>query len=237
MDKLERLAYWKSVAVDAVRAAGRDGVAEFEEIVFKNEDDLFAFFDCFRPDGACLERVFAGVVGGDEILQRLRRIYELKETATAFGYFVVRRPAPATPERLVELTTRRLDKVRQIAIDFGESELASLLEELPEIKIKREAIPQQTRSDVYAPGAIVYDVTGDWFSGLGPIQSDALLLHEALYSIACDYKIAYYLLWPLYQRSTEIEDPFAPYFELWTHGALPFFGKPGLVTVYVTGDS
>src|SRR6266542_7015289 len=98
MNKLERLAYWKSVADDAIRAAGRGDVAEFEKIVYKNEDDLFAFFDCFRPDGAGLEKVFAGVVGGDEILQRVLRIYELKETATAFGYFVVRRPMPATDE-------------------------------------------------------------------------------------------------------------------------------------------
>ena len=61
-------------------------------------------------------------------------------------------------------------------------------------------------------------------------------LHEAFYSIACDYKIAHYLMWPLYRGSTEIEEPFAPYFELWTHGALPFFKKPGLAIVYVTGD-
>lgn len=90
--------------------------------------------------------------------------------------------------------------------------------------------------DYDAPETIVYDMVGDWYSGLNPVQSDALLLHEAFYSIACDYDIARYLMWPLYRTSSDIVEPFAPYFDLWTHGAKPWFGRPGLVTVYVTGD-
>lgn len=236
MDKLERLALWKRIAVDAVRASGREGADELEAAQFKNEDDLFAFFDCFRPDGAGLEKVFAGVVGGEEILQRLRRIYELKETATAFGYFVVRRSIPASSEALVNLTIEHLEKVRQIAIHFDEEWLADQLKVLPDIKIKREAISDKTRADFDAPESMVYEVTGDWFRSLEPIQSDALLMEEAFYSIACDYKIAHFLMWPLYRSHSEIEDPFKPYFELWTHAALPFFEEPGLVTIYVSGE-
>jgi hypothetical protein len=239
MDKLERLAYWKSVAVDALRAAGREGVAEFEKIVFKDEDSLFGYFDCFRPDGKGVKRVFAGVVGGDEIVERLLRVYECtKESSNAWGYFIVRRPVPATPERLIDLTRQHLDKVRQIAGSFGHTRLTSELEPLPEIRIKWEAISQQTESDVYAPEASIYDVTGDWFRGLEPMESDALMMGEAFYSIACDYMIAHHLMWPLYRQSTEIEEPFAPYFDLWRVGALPFFERPGLVNVYVSeGDA
>src|SRR2546422_7951700 len=119
MNKLERLAYWKSVAVDAVRAADRDGAAQLEAMVWKNEDDLFAFFDCFRPDGRGVERVFAGVVGGDEILQRLRRVYECtKESFERYMYFIVCRPARATPQGVVALTSQHYDKVRQIAREW-----------------------------------------------------------------------------------------------------------------------
>jgi hypothetical protein len=238
MDKLERLASWKAIAVDAARAAGRDGVVELEATVWKDEDDLFAFFDCFRPDGTGVEKVFAGVVGEDEILQRLLRVYEAtKGTYNAWGYFIVRRPAPATPQRLVELTTQHLDRVRQIARKHQDAELASLLETLPQIEIKREAAPARTQPDYDAPETILYDVVGDWFGGLDPNPSEALLLGEAFYSIARDYDIARYLMWPLYRHSTDIEEPFAPCFELWTHGAQAIFEKPGLVTVYVTGDS
>jgi hypothetical protein len=238
MDKLGRFAYWKRVAIDACRAAGRDSVdiAHLEETVWKNEDDLFAFFDFFRPNGAGAEKVFAGVVGGDEIVQRLLRIYECtKESFQRYMYFIVCRPAPATPERLVDLTTQHLEKMRQIARSAGEDELVSLLEALPEIKIKREAAPTRTLPDYDAPGTFLRDVVGDWFRSLDPVQSDALLLDEAFYSLTCDYNIARYLMWPLYRRSTDIEEPFAPYFELWTRGACAIFEKPTMVTVYATG--
>jgi len=237
MDKLERLACWKAIAVDAIRAAGRDGAAQLEGEVWKNEDDLFGFFDCFRPDGTMVERVFAGVVGGDEIVQRLLRVYECtRGTFNAWGYFIVRRPVPATPERLVELTAQHLDKVRQIARSHQDADLAKLMDTVPEIEIRRGPAPDRKLPDYNAPETMIYDVVGDWLSGLDPLESDALLLDEAFYSIACDYDIARYLCWPLYRKSTEIEEPFGPYFELWTHGARPIFEKPGLVNVYVTGD-
>ncbi len=234
MDKLQRLANWKSVAVGAARAAGRDGVNELEKVTFKSEDDLFAFFDCFRPDGDGLETVFAGVVGGEEILLRIRRIYALKETETAFGYFVIRRPIPSSHDELLDLTERHYLNVRQIAHPMNDSLLASELEVLPEIKIKREAIPTRNYSAYSnSPEAVINDATGDWFHDLAPLQSDALLLNEAFYSIARDYNIAHYLMWPLYRSGTEIDEPFKPYFELWMRGASPFFEKPGLVSVYV----
>ena len=66
------------------------------------------------------------------------------------------------------------NNVRRSAISIAAVELVSLLEGLPEIKIRHEAIPERTRSDAYAPEASVYDVTGDWFTRLNPIQSDAL---------------------------------------------------------------
>lgn len=239
MDVRERLAAWKAIAVDAARSAGRGGVTELESAVWTNEEDLFGFFDCFRPDGKGLERVFAGVAGGEEIRKRLLRVYECTRDSAGggWGYFVVRRPAPATPERLVSLTARHLGRVRQIAISSGEADLTNLLDELPEIEIKRGRMPDRKQPDYDAPETLIYDVVGDWFGGLEPVPSDALLLNEAMYSIACDYDLARYLAWPLYRHSTNIEEPFAPYFDLWTHGARPWFGKPGLATVYVASPA
>jgi hypothetical protein len=235
MHLLERLAYWKGFAVEELRAAGATDVAKFEKIAFETEDQLYGYFQCFRPYGKGVDRVFAGIVGGDEIVQRLRQVYECTSDSSG-PYFIVRRPAPADPERLVNLTTQHYLKIREMAGAIGHAELARELDALPRIEIKREGIPDRTRSDVFAPEASVYDAAGDWHSGLKPVRSDALLLHEAFYSIACDYKIAYHLMWPLYRHGTGIEEPFAAYFELWKLGALPFFEKPGLVIVYVTGD-
>src|SRR5688572_15579290 len=103
----ERYASWKRIAIDVLRARGRDDAADLERVVWTEEEDLFGFFDCFRPDGGGLERVFAGVVGGDQILPRLLRVYESTKGSEG-AYFVVRRPAPVTDERLIELTTQHL---------------------------------------------------------------------------------------------------------------------------------
>jgi hypothetical protein len=236
MDKLERLAYWKTVAADASRAVDPEFAAKLESDVWKNEDDLFGFFCLFQPDGKGVERAFIGVVGGDEILQRLLKVYEYTQENSEL-YFIVRRPIPATPERLIDVTVQYLEKNRQIARAFGDAALVRLLEVLPEIRIKREGIPQRFATEFTSmPEAIVCDAICDWLRELAPIPSHALLMKEAFYSIACDYCIAHHFMWPLYRHSTDIEEPFAAYFELWTHGAQPWFEKPGLVNVYVTGD-
>jgi len=253
MDKLERLAYWKCSTIEAIRAADRDGAAWLEKVIWKSEDDLFAFFDCFRPDGSGLDRVFAGVVCGDEILTRLLKVFACtRESFKRYAYFIVCRPAHATPEKLLDLTARHLDKVRQIARSgqpewmrpeptgdgalASAAQLASWLDPLPRIELTHAPRPQQNLPDYEAPETLVNDVVGDWFLSLEPVESDALLMKEAFYSIACDYYIANHLMWPLYRHATAIEEPFAPYFELWTHGAQPCFEEPGRVAVYVTDD-
>src|SRR5262249_44983943 len=76
MDKLERLAHWKAIAVDETRVSGRSGVEEMASSEWTDEDSLFGFLDCFRPNGRGIDKVFAGIVRGDEIVQRLLRVYE-----------------------------------------------------------------------------------------------------------------------------------------------------------------
>jgi hypothetical protein len=238
MDKLERLAHWKRIAVDAVRASGRDGADQLESTAWKGEYDLFAFFDCFRPDGNGLEKVFEGIIGGDDILKRLLGVFQCtRESFGRYMYFMVCKPVPATSELLVELATRHLIKIRQVAKEFGEDRLVRMLETIPAIKIEHEEPSVKTLQDTSTPETIAYELRCDWFLDLKPVESDALLLHEAFYSIACDYYIANYLQWPLYRQSTGIEEPYEPYFKLWSHGARPFFGEPGLVTVYAPDHS
>ena len=62
-------------------------------------------------------------------------------------------------------------------------------------------------------------------------------MEEAFYSMACDYYLAHYLMWPLYRGSTAIEEPYAPYFELWRHGAQAIFSEARRVTVYVAATT
>lgn len=134
-------------------------------MVWKTKDDLYGFLECFRPDGAGLEKLFTGVVGGAEILQRLLRVFACTkdDCEGGSGYFIVRRPVPATRERLVNLTTQHLRNVRRIAQSFGAhlrqtdepdqsehdvgAELATLLEKTPEIAVVNEPAPVQLEPD------------------------------------------------------------------------------------------
>ncbi len=233
MDRLERFRYWKGVAVDALRAAGDPGVTDFEKIEFKDEDQFYGYFGCFRPEGKGVESVFAGVVGGDEVVQRLRKVYAAtNESYGSAMYFVVRKPFPATHQEVEDLTRKHLERVRLIAEAFGNSELVKLSASDPVIEIKCEHRPNGPR-DYNSPETLVYDVVCDWFGGIHAVESEILLLREAFYSMACDYYIADYVMWPLYRHGTEVDEAFEPYFELWRRGAQPFFGKPGLITVYL----
>ena len=68
-------------------------------------------------------------------------------------------------------------------------ELVELFDEFPRIEITTEPEPDR-RQDFDSPETSVYDIVGDWFRDLEPVQSDALLMEEAFYSIACDYNLA-----------------------------------------------
>lgn len=235
MNKLERLAYWKKIALDAARSRSED-VSDLNWEWKNEEDDLFYYFNFFRPDGAGVDKVFAGVVGGEEIVERLRLVYQSTKENQGL-YFIVRRPLRATRKRLIELTTQHYENVAQIAREHGQcEELVTLFDKFPQIDITTEPEPDRRQPDPNCPEDLVYGVVGDWFSTLQPIQSDALSMEEAFYSIACDYNLAGYLMWPLYRNSTKIEEPFAPYFELWRHGAHAIFTEPDLIKVYLAGD-
>jgi len=238
--KLQRLAYWKKIGLEAARSAGRDraDLDQIDSVAWTNEEDhLFYYFDFFRPDGAGVEKAFAGIVGGDEIVERLRLVFQAtRESFQRYLYFIVCRPLRATRKRLIELTIQHYEKIAQIARQAEALELVELFQSFPKVEVTTEPMPDRRQPDTNCPESWVYDIVGDWFSILDPIPSDALLMDEAFYSIACDYNIARYLMWPLYRNSTKIEEPFAPYFELWRHGAQAIFTEPGRVLVYLTGD-
>jgi hypothetical protein len=239
MTKSERIEYWKRVGTDSLRASGRDGADEFKDMDWKDDEyRLFGYFDCFRPDGKGVEKVLAGIVGGDEITQRLLKVFECtKESFGRYLYFIVCKPKPATRHKLIELTGWYLEKLRDVADCTGQSKLAEMLKRPPEIRIEPGELSIDMASYHNTPACIAHDMLGDWVLSLKPRQSDALWLHEAFYSIACSYDISHYLLWPLYREQTKIDEPFAPFFELWTHGARPYFGEPRVISVYVNESS
>jgi hypothetical protein len=220
MTKLQRLAYWKEIAHDPSPVPW-----------INEEDDLFAYFQRFRPHGLGVEKVFEGVERGDEILKRLLPFYKhTKEGAKRDMYFMVRKPQVTTSQELIEILTRYFNVVTQMAIASDDWQVVTLLGSL-EIHTKK-AEPPPHPDDPEPHFAMIYDTVSDWILALKPAASDAYLLKEAFYSMACDYQLADYILWPIYRESTPILEPFAPCFELWIREAEFRFTNSKSVTIY-----
>lgn len=201
------------------------------------DNELVGFFQKFRPHGDGLAVVFAEVVGAEEFLPRLLNIYQ----ATAEGwdkaalYFVVTKPTPLLPEQVKYFATLHLQKMGEIAAEVGNSELVRLLKPLPRLAIVSGQAPWPPGQD--DPETLIYEARADFIQSLTPLDSEVLLMDDALYHIACDYFLRDYVLWPLYRYSTTIADPFEPYFNLWKHGIQIRFQEDGPATVYVQTTS
>src|SRR5262245_32163347 len=78
MNVAERIAGWKKIAVSTLRDKGLHKEAkELNSQVWKTEDNLFGLFSLFRPTGEGVEGIFQGIEHGDQIVERLRRVYDL----------------------------------------------------------------------------------------------------------------------------------------------------------------
>jgi len=196
----------------------------------KAEAELYGFFQAFRPDGKGLEDVLASVVGGRELLQRLLKVYRV--TAPGWkpedAYFLVRVPQPLTEVEVFRLAQRHRDSMAQLASFLGVDELRALLGTAREISF----VPTM-ESTALAAGANlqIYEAAVEFMTALPVQESEALLLGEAYYGIACDYFLKYYLLWPLYRQASSVDEPFDAYFQLWKHGFQCDFGTRGIVSL------
>jgi len=177
------------------------------------------FFHAFRPDGRRLDEVFRGIHRGDEILERLRRVYAVAGHDLGDMYFIVRNPAALSREK---------------ALNLGQAHVAAMRELAPTVRLRVEVSQGQAPDHHGRLETDLYDARCDYVRTLEPEKSDALLLEEPLYHLACDYLLAHHLLWPLYRKASGLQDPFGPYFELWTAGAAVRYEDPDLCRVWVS---
>lgn len=204
-----------------------------------SDDHLAGFFQNFRPDGRALEPFFHEIPGGTKVYDRLRDVYD----ATANGYqdgsrtdayFIVRKPATADHDTLIQSATRQLDNWRRMAEQDGETELVDMLTPLPEVRISTSEPPEIDPNCCDSMDVYIYDVQTDWWhSNLSSICPHARWMREAFYYLNCDYYLARYVAWPWYRESSSIEEPYEPYFTMWLHGAELRCQSPDDVTLFV----
>lgn len=235
MNELEVLDYWKSLIQDK----------EFKKIweeVLEDGDPLKGvpegFFSMFRPNGAGLNKFFSVINKGDEILKRILEIY--KETSRNYDgtdwYFVVRKPKMTSKENIESISKEFISKVTQMAKSLNDDYFYQFINTPPKIQVIQGDCPQKT-TDEYSEFDFdtgFYELMHNYMDEMVGEESNAMLFREPLYQMACSYEIVYYVLWPLYEAESEIEDPFKPFIELWKLGAdYNFDRESNIFNVYV----
>lgn len=202
------------------------------------DDDIVPpyFFHLFRPDQTqrlrpyftpfpCGEEVFAGV---KEIFDATADHY-MTEDGTVYAYFVPRyRPSSETELRgmardYVEGLNRLFILLERKPLDFEQIELREM---------KREEFESAYRyEETYA--CELNDEVGDWFAfRLEENAPDHPLTEfkEAMYLMACDYWLYYFMCWPLL-RIESMTNPFLPYLNFWKTGRVPVIVTPNLIVL------
>jgi len=183
MDLNEVLEHWKQIA----------GESSDEPW---SEDDLYGYFQRFRPDGDRLDQALQPLPGGAAVHERLKAVFAATKSGwtdddSTDGYFVVREPLPISPSDAESLVRSHLRNVTEIASLSGADELVDLLR-APTFTISREAPPDSP--DRHDTDLMIYDTLCDWAGSLESDPPEADDLREAFYSIACDYPLSWYVM-------------------------------------------
>jgi hypothetical protein len=180
-------------------------------------------FHAFRPSGAGLEEIFDGVARGTEILGRLKEVFRVGGRNPEDWYFLVRDPAPASRDRIVELVRKDLAGTIRMARVLGQDDLVELGDGAVEVDVTESPPPDRAPTVFHPLELALHEIAGDFVAGLEPEDPVAHLLREPLYQMACTYDLVRHVLWPLYRGATPIREPFEAAFELWTFGAKVWF--------------
>lgn len=211
-------------------------VASGHEVNPDDSETLVGAFQKFRPDGKSLEKVFERAPCGEAIMERLFQVYETtgearRSDGMSDAFFIVRNPEKIDPGEALDVATEFFEQLHQLALENDVSELNSVLNPLPTIRIIEGKAPKHPKAELeksnllhamqkQAPAVIdkflgKHDESGQRL----PQQEFAQFLGPALYFVACDSFLRDYLLWPLVAEYSALDDPFEPYFWLWSKGA------------------
>ncbi|ALU88769.1 hypothetical protein Hrubri_1560 [Herbaspirillum rubrisubalbicans M1] len=189
---------------------------------------LAGFFNRYRPDGEGLKKLLAesGVEG--EVLSRIQKIFLV--TAPHWRpsdlYFVIRRYDYIKPQSALEIVQNYLEGFGLFAEHNGDSELASILKSL---KFTSKVSNASALDDDVS--LMMYECLTDFLAVHQENKNELFLLKEALYSMANDYFLLAYALWPAMNFSGNLRSAFDSYFDVWRYGIRIQFFKGGHVSV------
>ncbi len=201
------------------------------EVVELNTDSLIGFFQVFRPDGLALAGLFDHLDIGDQLHQRLDRLYaacgdDRRPDGRRDAYFVIRRPSAIDPDKASDLASGWLERLSVLAKRVGDDDLAASLNPAPKIRVLEGLPPKHPKADEEKSRLLrcLQDQASVLLDRIQPTPAAAAALRSAYYFVACDPMLRDYLMWPFYAAAREdddaepVADPFEPYFQLWLHG-------------------
>jgi hypothetical protein len=195
---------------------------EFGLIVSNRADRhvLSGIFSRYRPSGAGLERVLSGDGIEGMVRTRIEKIFHATASSWEKGdlYFVVRHREMYRPAQIQNVVVEHLKGVRAIAEYSLNSELVRVLDKAS-VVLSRPA-DAKPNSDI---PEMMYDCLTDF---LLPFRSkhQLAILMEAIYSMANNYFLTTYVLWPAIEEISNVRGNLDSYIDIWSHGIkLEFF--------------
>lgn len=188
----------------------------------------------FRPHGVGLNGIVAGMDHAEDVLERLRQVFEATRNGDPRDmYFIVRKPPRLRANELESLARRHLANMIKMATLLSEQDevfaercaedLAALSGSDVSVEVLPGPPPTEGHKDVHPLRSFLYETTTSFGHLFPPASEHANLLEDPCYMLACSYELAHYVLWPTRSTGCPIDEPFAPYFEMWRHGASVYF--------------
>lgn len=186
---------------------------------------LVGVFQILRPDVEPLRQLFLGLDRGLLVYERLAKVYQIagdsrRPDGMKDAFFLVRQPPRLDPTMLREAASGFFRSLANLAFEQSQQELSDQLTPTPELRILEGKAPKHPRLESEKSPLMVAVIQQSPQLTEALIQRSPLasFLARAFYFLACDAFLRDYLLWPLLEQESNLDDPFADYFFLWKHG-------------------
>lgn len=131
-------------------------------------------------------------------------------------------PGQCSEAEALRLAGEHVAAMRGIAQLWAEDELVKRLDRAePQIASAADLGASPLHDD--SPQTRMHEMAADYFAELADPEHPGVVLEEALRSISADFMVRNHLGWPFVADASSLEEPFAPYFELWLRGVRVHF--------------
>lgn len=181
------------------------------------EDDLAGFFHRYRPSGSGLEKLYADVPRGDEIVKRLKAVLSVDGTDEGLS-LSVNKPLPVEPAKAVSIVKKFFTNMRRWGNELAEDDLTDAFPANADFVARPGEIGKyRDNKATHEALCVLCDLTEGALSDAAGPKMAGVIMTEAVYTLVYDFPLTYYIQWPNYAKGFQAKDPFRPHFDMWHH--------------------